>query len=189
MTAPIRVLAFCGSLRRGSMNRALLAAAIELAPADLQIMVWDRVGELPLYNADLDVDPRPEPVAALRAALEQSDAILYASPEYNYSIPGGLKNMIDWGSRPQPTPPLKNKPAAVMGVSGGMSGTMRMQYHLRQVAVILNSPMMVQPEVIIPKGAERFDPATGALRDPSTRELLGRFMTAFGAWVRQHPRA
>ena len=187
MTAPLRVLAFCGSLRKASMNRQLLRAAIEVAPADLQIMVWDRLGELPLYNADLDVEPWPEPVAARRAALTQSDAVLNASPEYNYSIPGVLKNAIDWGSRPQPTPPLKNKPAAVMGVSIGISGTMRMQYHLRQVAVILNAPMLVQPEVIIPKGADRFDAATGALVDQSTRDLLTRFMAAFSAWVRQHP--
>ena len=187
MAAPLRVIAFCGSLRKDSLNRALLRAAIEQAPAELQVLHWDRVGELPLYNADLDVDPRPEPVVALRAALAQSDAVLYVSPEYNYSIPGVLKNLIDWGSRPQPTPPLKNMPGAVLGVSIGISGTMRMQYHLRQVAVILNAPMMVQPEVIIPKGADRFD-ATGTLTDASTRELLTRFMAAFAAWVRQHPR-
>ncbi len=170
------------------MNRQLLRAAIEVAPADLAITVWNRLGELPLYNPDLDVEPWPEPVAALRTALSESDAILYASPEYNYSIPGVLKNAIDWGSRPQPTPPLKNKPAAVMGVSIGISGTMRMQYHLRQVAVILNAPMMAQPEVIIPRGTDRFDPATGALADASTRDLLARFMAAFSAWARQHPR-
>ena len=187
MTAPLRVIAFCGSLRKGSFTRALLRAAIEQAPPELQILVWDRLGELPLYNADLDVDPRPEPVVALRAALAQSDAVLYASPEYNYSIPGVLKNMIDWGSRPQPTPPLKGMPAAVMGLSAGIGGSMRMQYHLRQVAVILNQPMMPQPEVIIPKGPERFD-ATGTLTDASTRDLLSRFMAAFAAWVRQHPR-
>ncbi|MBI3789427.1 MAG: NAD(P)H-dependent oxidoreductase [Gemmatimonadetes bacterium] len=185
MTAPLRVLAVCGSLRQGSMNRALLRAAIELAPAGLAITFWDRAGELPLYNADLDVDPRPEPVASLRAACADAQAILFVSPEYNYSIPGVLKNLIDWGSRPQPDPPLKNKPAAVMGASTGISGTMRMQYHLRQVAVILNAPMMPQPEVILPRAVERFGP-DGRLADDSTRALVKRFMAAFEQWARLH---
>jgi chromate reductase len=185
MPTPVRVLALLGSLRAASANRLLLRAALELAPPGLAITHWDRLGELPLYNGDLEGDALPAVVAEFRAALAEAEAILFVSPEYNYSIPGVLKNAIDWGSRPQPTPPLKNKPAAVMGVSTGISGTMRMQYHLRQVAVILNAPMMPQPEVILPKAVDRFD-ADGRLADASTRDLVARFLVAFEEWARRH---
>src|SRR5262249_50920674 len=128
--APIRVLALIGSLRKQSLNRGLFHAARELAPAHMTLTSFDALGEIPPYDMDADTQPGPAPVEALRAAVREADALLFVTPEYNYSVPGVLKNAIDWASRPPATTPLRGKPAGMMGVSQGMSGTIRAQLHL-----------------------------------------------------------
>jgi chromate reductase len=180
---PLRILGLCGSLRAASLNRGLLRAAIELAPVSMRITTFDDLKLVPPYDADDDVDPAPTSVAALREAMRIADGLLFVSPEYNYSVPGQLKNAIDWASRGGIASPMRGKPCAVMGTSPGISGTMRMQHHLRQILVFTDSPVLTQPEVILPKAGERFD-AAGNLTDTSTRELVARQLVAFEGWVR-----
>lgn len=153
----IRILGIAGSLRRGSFNRGLLRAAHELAPSGMQIETFDRLCDIPPYNDDVEVVGKPEPVQALVDAVRAADGLLIATPEYNYSIPGVLKNAIDWVSRPPKTTPLKGKPAAIMSASIGISGGMRAQYHLRQAFVFTETQAMLKPEVIIPNAADRFN--------------------------------
>lgn len=177
----MQFLGLCGSLRQASLNRALLVAVGELLPAGHTLTVFEGLGDLPLFNSDL---PEAASAAALKAAIAAADGLVIASPEYNYSISGALKNAIDWASRPPPTSPLRGKPVGLVGAATGMSGTMRAQYHLRQILVFTDSPVMAQPEVLIPRAAERFD--GGRLVDASTRELLGKFGAAFVAHVARY---
>lgn len=185
MTLPdqLHILGICGSLRAHSLNRGLLRAAHELAPADMTIENFDDLGSIPPYNADHDGEHLHASVVALKAAISKADGVLFVTPEYNYSVPGQLKNAIDWASRGGPKSPLRGKPCAIMGTSPGISGTMRMQHHLRQILVFTDSPVLTQPEVILPKAAERFD-ANQNLTDASTRELVGKQLIAFSRWVR-----
>jgi chromate reductase len=178
----IRVLGLCGSLRRGSYNRALLRAAIALAPDGLAIETAE-IGDLPHYNADLDRQAAgsPELVVQFKQRIRDADGVLIVSPEYNYSIPGCLKNAIDWVSR-QPDPPFSGKPVAVMGASTGAFGTVRMQLHLRQVAVYTNMLLMNGPEVLVAKGPEKFNDA-GELIDEPTRKSVAAQLVAFKAWI------
>jgi chromate reductase len=178
---PHDVIALVGSLRAGSMHRVLFNAAVELAPPGMTIRESPSIGDLPLYNADIDVDPYPASVLALDAALRAADGVLFVSPEYNYSVPGVLKNAIDWASRARPKSALRKKPSAMMGGSIGISGSMRMQYHLRQMLVFNDSPAMVQPEVILPKMQDRI--VHGRLSDASTRELVAKHLAAFDQWI------
>jgi chromate reductase len=178
----LSLLGICGSTRRASLNRALLATVGEVLPADVTMKMYEGLDLLPIFNSDL---PEPAPVIALKAAITAADGIVFAVPEYNYSIPGGLKNALDWVSRPPATSPMRGKPIGLVGAATGMSGTIRAQNHLRQMLVYSDSPCMNQPEVLIPRAHERFD-ATGTLTDDSTRQLLARFATAFAAWVRRH---
>lgn len=183
----LRVLGLCGSLRKASMNRGLLRAAQEVAPEEMRITIYEGLGDLPPYNQDIDTaETEPESVKRLRAAVREASGLLFASPEYNYSVPGFLKNAIDWASRPVQTSALKGKPAAIMGASSGIGGTMRAQYHLRQSFVFTQTYALLQPEVIIPRAGERTD-AEGNLVDESTRELIRRQMRAFAAWIRLDP--
>ncbi len=129
-----------GSLRRQSLNRSLLKAAQELAPQGMVIEIFDRLREIPPYDEDAREIARPEPVDALTEAIRAADGFLVVTPEYNYSVPGVLKNAIDWVSRPPQTSPLKQKPAAIMSASTGISGGMRAQYHLRQTFVFTRIP-------------------------------------------------
>jgi chromate reductase len=178
----LELLGIVGSLRKASMNRALLRAVGEVLPDGVRLTMFDRIGELPLFNSDL---PQiPEPVSALQQAIARTHGIIIAVPEYNYSIPGSLKNAIDWASRPPSTTPLRGKPVGLIGSSIGMSGSMRAQYHLRQILVYTDNPVMGQPEVLIANAAARFD-AELRLIDDSTRELLRRFAAAFATHVRR----
>jgi len=185
MTTPERlnILGICGSLRAASLNRGLLRAAIELAPPDMSITTYDDLALIPPYNGDHDGDQIPAVVSALNTAIQAADGILFVTPEYNYSVPGQLKNAIDWASRGGVQSPLRGKACAVMGTSPGVSGTMRMQHHLRQILVFTDSPVLTQPEVILPKAAERFD-TNQNLTDASTRDLVARHLVAFSKWVR-----
>jgi chromate reductase, NAD(P)H dehydrogenase (quinone) len=182
MSEPVRVLGISGSLRKGSFNTALLRAAITLAPASLQIEVAS-IGDIPLYNEDVRAQGYPEPVAKLRERIAAADALLVVTPEYNYSIPGVLKNAIDWASR-QPSSPLNGKPLAIMGASGSLSGTMRAQYHLRQMAVFLDMHALNRPEIFVRNAASAFD-AEGKLTDETTKKLIVQQLEALAAWTRK----
>ena len=176
----IRLLGVAGSLRKASLNRALLRAVGEMLPEGVTLDIFDGLGAIPTFDPDIAAEP--EPVTVWKQAIAAADALVIATPEYNYSIPGVLKNAIDWASRPPPTSPLRGKPVGIVSAASGISGGMRAQYHLRQVLVFTNTPAMLQPEVIIPKAQERFD-AAGTLTDASTRELLAKFGAALVVWI------
>lgn len=173
-----------GSLRKNSFNRGLMLAAIEAGRAvELDIQIFERLAEIPSYNADIDNDElRPEAVVALKRAIGDAAGLIIATPEYNYSLPGGIKDAIDWASRPAGKSPLNRKPAAIMGASTGMSGTVRAQFALRQSFLFTDTFAMLQPEVLIPRCAERFD-TNGNLTDQSTRDLIARQMQKFAIWI------
>ena len=177
-----KVFGLAGSLREGSFNRALLRAAVELAPAELEIQIFNGLGDIPPYNADVDDKGNPEPVLALKNAIQEADAMLIATPEYNYSVPGLLKNAIDWASRPAGKSVLNRKPAAIMGCSQGLGGTIRAQHALRQSFVFTDTHAMLQPEIKLPSVAKLFD-ASGKLTDETTRQYMRRFLEAFVQWI------
>ena len=177
----IRILGIAGSLRKASANAGLLRLAAESAPAGVVVDIFD-LAPIPLYNGDVEAAGMPESVAALRAAIASADALLIASPEYNYSIPGMLKNALDWASRP-PEPPFPGKPAAVMG-TGGWQGAARAQYHLRQVLSALNVHTLNKPEVQIPMAWELFDD-DGALKKPEVRDRVAELVAALASWTAQ----
>jgi len=175
------VVGFAGSLRRGSYNRALLRAAIEVAPPQLRIEVRE-LDAVPLYNADVEAAGVPPGVEELRAAVRQADALLIATPEYNHGVPGVLKNAIDWLSRPPSASALNGKVAAIMGASPGMTGTARSQSQLRQAFVFTNTYALLQPEVLVARAHEKFD-AGGRLVDQATRDFLGTFLQQFAEFI------
>jgi chromate reductase len=175
MSNSIRLVALVGSLRKGSLNRALLRAAIAAAPAQVRVDIVE-IGDLPLYNGDIQDQGMPASVSQLAEAMAGADGFLIATPEYNYSIPGVLKNAIDWLSR-LPNPPFAGKPMGIMGASMGALGTARSQYHLRQVMVFLDAHVMNKPEVMVGAAHTKFD-AEGKLTDASTEQHLARFMAA-----------
>ena len=182
----LRVIGVAGSLRAGSYNRALLRAAQELAPAPLRIEVADLIA-LPMFNADVDARGTPGAVTELRILIRDADGLLLVTPEYNHGVPGVLKNAIDWLSQPLRGNVLEGKPTAIMGASTGMAGTARAQTQLRQSFVLTNTPVMMQPEVLVARAQERFDPA-GCLTDEPTRRFLALFLDQFASWlVRQRP--
>ena len=176
----VKILGISGSLRAGSFNTAALHAAAELAPAGMSIEVFP-LADLPLYNEDLRAQGFPAPVQHLRAAIKAADGLLIATPEYNYSISGVLKNAIDWASRP-PEQPFDGKPIAIMGAGPGALGTARAQYHLRQCFIFLNGHVLNRPEVMIAAAGTKFDSA-GKLTDQTTRDFLATMLVAFKAWT------
>jgi chromate reductase len=176
------IFAVAGSLRKDSWNRKLLQAAIELVPSGMMVHRFDGLADIPPYNADLDVDPRPEPVRAFKQMLAACDGLLIATPEYNYGVPGVLKNAIDWASRPPATSPLLGKVALLMGAAIGFVGTARAQQQLRQNLLFTKTTVLPPPEILVGRAAEKFD-ASGALIDPTARELIRERMMALGEWV------
>jgi chromate reductase len=182
MSDTVHVLGISGSLRKASFNAALLRAAIASAPADVAVTVADISG-IPLYNEDDRAIGFPASVVRLREQIGQADALLIATPEYNFSVPGVLKNALDWASRP-PDHPFAGKPLAIMGASQSMSGTMRAQYHLRQIAVFLDMHPINKPEVFVRMAAKAFD-AEGRLTDEATAKLLTQLWPALIAWTRK----
>jgi chromate reductase len=176
----VRILGIAGSLRRDSFNAATLRTAQELAPAGMTIEIFD-IAPIPLYNEDVRQQGFPAPVEDLRARVKSADALLIVTPEYNYSIPGVLKNAIDWASRP-PEQPFDGKPIGVMGASAGIHGSSRAQYHLRQCFIFLNGLVMNRPEVMIPAAHTKFD-ADGKLTDEATRDFITAHLAAFKAWA------
>src|SRR6476661_8707152 len=182
MTDKIKILGFSGSLRAGSYNTAALRAAQELVPEDAEIEIYD-ISQFPPFNQDVDSDP-PQMVTDLKAAIRAADAVIFSSPEYNYSVPGHLKNVIDWASRPYGDSAWDGKPALIMGASPGAIATARMQYHLRQVMVFLNMHPLNKPEVMIGMAQNKFDEG-GKLTDESTREFLEQAIEALAHWTRR----
>jgi chromate reductase len=176
---PIRVAGISGSLRAESYNTAALNAAVALAPEGMTIDVVE-IGDLPHYNDDVRVAGYPPEVLRFRDKLAAADAILFVTPEYNYSIPGVLKNAIDWASRP-PSQPFDNKPVAIMGASGGILGTARAQYQLRQMLVFLNAFPLNKPEVMIGQASSKFDEA-GRLTDEATAGFVRQLLEALRDW-------
>jgi chromate reductase, NAD(P)H dehydrogenase (quinone) len=173
-----------GSLRRESYTRKFARALIALAPPSLR-MESVEIGDLPLYDADLDNGRPPPAWTAFRDRVRPLQGVLFATPEYNRSIPGVLKNAIDVGSRPRGASVWNAKPGAVIGVSPGRFGGFGASQHLRQVMVSLNMPAMAQPEAYIARADKLLD-ASGAVADAQTREFLQRFVQAFAAWVGLH---
>ncbi len=182
MSRPIRILGIAGSLRKASYNRAALRAAVELAPQDVTVEIYENLGELPPFNADQDSDP-PQVVRDLKARIRAADAVLLVTPEYNHSIPGVLKNAIDWASRPPADNAWKDKAVAGMGCSTGMVGTARAQTHLRECFVFLNVRCVSRPEVLIGNAAQRFD-ADGRLTDEKSRRKISELLDALAAAAR-----
>jgi chromate reductase, NAD(P)H dehydrogenase (quinone) len=170
----MRVLGLSGSLRRDSHNRALLRAATAMLPPGAELVEWDRIAELPAYDEDLDAAPGPDPVRALRAAIADADAVLIATPEYNASMPGALKNALDWASRPHATNPLRGKPTAVIGASTGLFGAVWAQAEARKVLKTIGADVL-ERELPVGQADAAWAP-DGTLRDPQLRTALGELV-------------
>lgn len=180
MNRTCSILGLVGSLRRESFNRGVMRAAIELLPSGAELEVFELDG-LPDFNQDEEREPPPK-VVALKERIRAADALLFVTPEYNYSIPGVLKNAIDWASRPYGESAWDGKPAAIMGASIGAIGTARAQHHLRQIFVFLNIHAMTQPEVMIGNAQAKFD-VGGALTDEPTRERVRELLKNLVSWT------
>lgn len=177
----VRILGVAGSLRRGSLNRALLGAAIKLAPAGLTIDAFD-LADVPLYNGDVEAAGDPAGVIAFKSAIRAADAVLFVTPEYNHGVPGVMKNAVDWASRPARDAALNGKPVGIIGASPGQVGTARGQSQLRQAFEFTNSFCMPQPEILVFRATEKFD-ANGDLTDAKTAEFLGKYLEALRVWT------
>jgi len=182
MNKPMTILGFAGSLRRGSYNKAILRAAMELVPKGAKLEIFDLEG-IPPFNQDLE-NRMPQKVKEFKAKIRAADAILIATPEYSYSMPGVLKNAMDWASRPPGDDSFEDKPVAIMGASPGRIGTARAQYHLRQVCVSLNMHPINWPEVFVAFAHEKID-ENGRLKDEETREVIRELLKALVAWTRR----
>ena len=182
MNSTVKILGIAGSLRRESYNRSALKAALDLTPADARLEPFELDG-IPIFNQDHEQDPPPA-VVEFKRRIRDADAILFVTPEYNYSIPGVLKNAIDWASRPYGDSAWNGKPAAIMGASIGGIATARAQYHLRQIMVFLNMFPLNQPEVMIGNAAERFD-ADGNLTDEATKDYIRKLLQNLVEWTRR----
>lgn len=178
----MKILAISGSLRRDSYNAKLLHAAAELLPDGVELELWDGLKAVPPYDEDDDVEPAPAAVTELRDTIAGADALLFATPEYNHSVPGQLKNAIDWASRPLATSPLRNKPAAVVGASMGAFGAVWAQAELRKVLAATGA-RIVDGEVAVGHAHERFGP-DGRLEDEALREQLAEVVDALVAVTR-----
>jgi len=174
MSEKIRILGIAGSLRQESFNRATLREATKLVPENAEIEIFELDGDIPGFNQDNEKNP-PQKIVELKQKIREADAILFVTPEYNYSIPGILKNAIDWVSRPHGDNAFNGKPAAIMGASIGNIATARAQYHLRQMFVFLNVFPVNQPEVMIGNATEKFD-NEGNLKDEQTKEFIRKLL-------------
>jgi len=177
----MRILGFAGSLRRASYNRGLIRAATELVPLGTVVEVFD-LGDLPLYNQDVEDAGEPASVVELKNAMARADALLVATPEYNHGVPGVLKNAIDWASRPRLTSPLRDKAVAIMGATPGRGATARAQAQLRDAFVFTGACVMPLPELLIGRAGEHFD-QHGNLTDPVLRASVVELVEALRAWT------
>jgi chromate reductase len=182
MQDKISILGFAGSLRKQSFNKAILRVAAKLDLKDVAVDVFDLEG-IPPFNQDLE-NELPDKVKKFKAKIKAADAILIATPEYNYSIPGVLKNALDWASRPPGDNSLEGKPVGIMGASMGMMGTARAQYHLRQCFVWLNMYPLNKPEVMVPVAQDKID-QDGNVTDAKTKEKIAELVAALADWCRR----
>lgn len=178
-----RILALSGSLRRESYNRKLLAAAADCAPPNSRIDLFEELADVPIFNEDIEaVEPLHTGVRRLRDAVKDADGLLIATPEYNHSMPGVLKNALDWLSRPLPDEALLGKPIAIVGASGGRWGTRLAQAALRQTLAATEAQVLAAPMLFMRDAARAFD-ERGTLQDAETRESLRRLLEAFALWI------
>jgi chromate reductase len=182
MAKVINILGIAGSLRKGSYNKALMYAAKELLPNDTNLEIFDLEG-IPPFNQDLETTPPPR-VNEFKSKIKTSDALLIATPEHNYSIPGVLKNAIDWASRPYGDNAFEGKPVGIMSASTGMLGGARAQYHLRQTLVFLNTYPLNKPEVFVTFAPQKID-EHGKVTDETTRIKIRELLDALGAWTKK----
>ncbi len=182
MEKQTKILAFAGSLRKGSYNKALVRAAVELAPENVAMEVFDLEG-IPPFNQDLETQP-PQRVIEFKTKIRATDALLIATPEYNYSVSGVLKNAIDWASRPSSGNPLEGKPVAIMSASIGRFGGARAQYHLRQTFVFLDMHPINRPEVMLSDAPHNID-TNGNVTNETTRKLIRQLLEALAAWTKR----
>ncbi len=178
----LKIIGFAGSLRKGSYNRSLLRSADQLLPQDTILEIFD-LSDIPPFNQDLEAN-MPAKVNEFKSKIRESDALLIATPEYNYSVPGVLKNAIDYASRPYGDNPFDDKPVAIMSASVGMLGGARAQYHLRQMFVFLNMHPINAPEVIVTSASNKFD-AEGNLLDENTKKFLTQLLQNLSNWTRR----
>jgi chromate reductase, NAD(P)H dehydrogenase (quinone) len=181
-TDTVTVLGIAGSLRQGSYNRALLRSAQSLVPDGMTLRVFELHG-IPFYDADVEKQGNPDPVNALKRQIREADGVLIATPEYQHSLPGVLKNALDWASRPTKDPALKGKPVAMIGATTGRYGTARAQAELRKVLAYNDAVVINRPEVLVANAAQTFDDA-GQLADETARELLRQLLETLGWWAR-----
>ena len=170
----MKILGIAGSLREGSYNRALLRAARELLPQDVELVEFD-IRSLPFYDGDVEAAGDPEPVVALKDSIREADALLIATPEYNRGVPGGLKNAVDWASRPPLGSPLAGKPVALMGASTGRGGTALAQQQLREALEFPRAVVLDEPQVFVPEAHMHFD-ERGELADDSIRAEIAELL-------------
>ena len=182
MAKTIRIAGICGSLRRGSYNAMALEEAKAVAPAGCEVDII-RLDGVELYNGDVEKEGWPPGVQFLRDRVDPCQAVLFATPEYNYSIPGVLKNATDWLSRPTGRAPLSGKPAAMMGASTSITGTARAQAHLRNVCFYNAMPLLASAEVLIYRADQKFD-EQGRLVDETSRKKIADLMEKFADWIR-----
>jgi chromate reductase len=182
MDKRVNILGIAGSLRKESYNKALLRASLDLVPENASLTICE-IDKIPLFNQDLENTP-PDTVKEFKNKLKAADAILFVTPEYNYSIPGVLKNAIDWASRPYGDNSLEGKAVALMSASIGMLGGARAQYHLRQTFVFLNMHPINRPEVMVPFAPQKFD-EKGNLLDDKTKQLIRELLQNLVAWTQK----
>lgn len=178
----MKILAFAGSLRKGSFNKALLRTATTEVPEGMEIEIFDLEG-IPLFNADVEAEGDPVRVCEFKEAIRETDGVLIASPEYNHGITGITKNAIDWASRSGKDAPLYGKPVGIVGASPGVTGTARSQDQLRQSLKSINAYCMPQPEFLVFRAREKFD-EKGILVDESTRNFLKKYLNSLADWVK-----
>ena len=187
MSAPYTVAVLVGSLRKAAFSRKMALAAEALAPGSLKCQIVE-IGDLALYNEDVEAAGAPASWTAFRTAMKSAQAVLFVTPEYNRSVPGALKNAIDVGSRPYGQSVFSGKPGAIISVSPGAMGGFGANHHLRQSLVFLDVPVLSQPEAYIGGAAALFDEA-GAITNPGTRDFVTKFMAAFADWVEKHAKS
>jgi chromate reductase len=185
MTSSPTILALPGSLRTASFNLLVLETVAQVAPGDLNVVVYRDLGSVPLFSQDIEgAETDPPGVRALRAALAASDGLLISTPEYNQGVPGVVKNALDWLSRERPTPGLDGLPVAVTGATRGPYGTRAAQSMLKQMLVATGCIVMPRPAVFIKEAPTLFD-ADGTMTDEAVRQRLAAFVEAFGTWIRR----
>ena len=184
MSASLKIVTLLGSLRQGSYNAAIARALPSLAPEGMEVVALPSIRDIPLYDADLEATGIPPAVIALVDRIREADGVVIVTPEYNYSVPGVLKNAIDWLSR-VPGQPLAGKPVALQSASMGVIGGARCQYHLRQVLVCLDCLVLNKPEVMVGAVQNKVDAATGELTDAATRKFVASQLASFADFIRR----